>query len=67
MSFAKASSLLQAKMGKQIEIVYNEEYPDIIEFIIKNNKGAVKDSLQFNINDVIYALDFIKVTYSIHK
>lgn len=54
-------------MGKELQIVYNQEIPHVIEFTIKNNRGSVKDVLQVNITDVIDKLEFIKLAYSLYK
>jgi hypothetical protein len=58
---------LCAKMGKELQIVYNEQMPDKIEFTIKNNRGSVKDVLQLNITDVIDKLEYIKLAYSLYN
>ncbi len=57
----QSSMKLTGKMGKEIEIYCEENNPKVIEFKILSNRGTVKDTIQFKVDEVIDALRFITV------
>ena len=58
---------LIGKMGKRIEIIYSEDTPDLVEFKILSNRGAIKDIIQFDVKDVIDKLHSIEVFHDAYK
>ncbi len=67
MTHATTSIILKGKMGKTIDVTYNEDNPDIVEFVIKNNRGSIKDTIEVPIENVLQFAKVITVTYKLHK
>ena len=58
---------LKGARGKDIEIYLSDESPEKIEFILKSNRGNVKDKFTFETTKVIDALNNIKIFYPVFK
>lgn len=58
---------LKAKGGKTMEIHYYEESPDKIELILKNNRGGIKETFQFDAKVFAHDLGIFKLLYSAYN
>ena len=53
MPHATTTFTIKAKMGKVIKVTYKDDNPDIAEFVIKSNRGTIKDTLEVPAKDVM--------------
>ncbi|HWJ28098.1 MAG TPA: hypothetical protein VNS32_16255 [Flavisolibacter sp.] len=58
---------MEAKGGKEMEINYLEEKPDVISIIIRNNRGTEKDVLEVKASEFINQVSLIGKLHSLFK